>query len=98
LDFVLDLNYFSFSNPNINPNPTLLPEHQTLNPNQQFYQRILYVEHYSVHVHMAGIQKFRQVRNFAWHWDKKLKQHKLKPKVLARQKIHKNTLEGWQKF
>jgi len=57
LDFVLDLNYFSFSNPN--PNPTNLPKHETLRPNHQFFQRIWKVECYSVHAHMAWSQKFR---------------------------------------
>jgi len=45
----LDFNYFSFSNCNINPNPSHLPKHQTLSPNQQFSQRILYVECCSAH-------------------------------------------------
>jgi len=29
LNLVLDLNYFSFSYPNLNPNPTHLPKQQT---------------------------------------------------------------------
>jgi len=53
LDFILGLNYFSFSNRNPNPNPTHLPKHQTLSPIHQFSQRIWYVEYYSVHAHMA---------------------------------------------
>ena len=40
LDLILDFNYFSFSNCNINPNLTRLPKHQTLSPNHQFSQRI----------------------------------------------------------
>jgi len=59
LDLVLDL--ISFSNPNPNPNPTHLNKHQTLSPNRQFYQRISYVEDYSVHTHMAQSQKFRLI-------------------------------------
>ena len=59
LDLILDFNYFSFSNCNINPNPTHLPKHQILSPNHQFSQRILYVECCSVHAHMAWSQKFR---------------------------------------
>ena len=53
LHLVLDINCFSFPN----PNPTHLPKHQTISPNHQFAQRIWYVEYYSVH----------EVRNFAWH-------------------------------
>ena len=37
----LRLQFFSFSNCNINPNPTHLPKHQTLRPIHQFSQRIL---------------------------------------------------------
>ena len=59
LDWVLDLNYFSFPNPKLKPNPTHLPKHQTLTPNHQFSQRILFVEYHSVHVCMAWSQKFR---------------------------------------
>jgi len=67
LDLILDLNCFSFSN----PNPKHLPKHQ-LSPNHQFSQRTWYVEYNSMHVHMVWSQKFRkseiwQVRNFAWH-------------------------------
>jgi len=51
LDLVVDLNYVSFSLPKSKPNPTHLPKHEFLNPNNQFYQRIRYVEHYSVHAH-----------------------------------------------
>ena len=40
LDIVLDFKYFSFSNPNGNPNQTHLPKHQTLSPNHQFSQHI----------------------------------------------------------
>ena len=47
-DLVLDLNYFSFSH----PNPTYLPKHVFLSPNNKFYQRIWYVEYYSVHAYM----------------------------------------------
>ena len=61
LDLFLDLNYFYFSNPNINPNPTHLPKRQTLRPNHQFSQRIWYVEYYSVHAHMAWSQKFSKL-------------------------------------
>ena len=43
----------------MNSNPTLLPKHQTLSPNHQFAQRILYVECCSVYAHMAWSQKFR---------------------------------------
>ena len=44
-DLVLDLNYFTVSH----PNPTHLPKYEFLCPNNQFYQRIWYVEYYSVH-------------------------------------------------
>ena len=44
-DFVLDLNYFSFTH----PNPTYLPNYEFISPNNQFYQRIWYVEYYSMH-------------------------------------------------
>jgi len=57
LELALDLNYFSFSKPNLNQ--THLTRHQTLSPNHQFSQRIWYVEHHSVHAHMAWSQKFR---------------------------------------
>ena len=50
---ILDFNYFSFSNCSMNPNPIHLPKHQSLSPNHQFSQHILYVECCSVHVHMA---------------------------------------------
>jgi len=60
MDLVLDLIYFYFSNPNINPNPTHLSKHQTLSPNQQFSMRIWYAEYYCVHVHMALSQKLRR--------------------------------------
>ena len=40
LDLILDFNYVSFSNCNINPNPKHLPKHQILSPNHQFSQRI----------------------------------------------------------
>jgi len=56
LGSVLDLNRFSFSN----PNPTHLPKHQTLSLNHQFSQRIWYVKYYSVYAHMAWSQKFRK--------------------------------------
>jgi len=59
LDKVLDLKYFSFSNPSPNPNPTRLPKHQTITRNDQFSQRIWCVEYYSVHAHMVCSQKFR---------------------------------------
>jgi len=49
LDLVLDLNYLSISK----PNPTHLPKHQTLGPNDQFSRRIWNVEYYSVHAYMA---------------------------------------------
>ena len=42
LDSFLDLNYFSFSNPNQNSNPKHLTKHQTLSPNNQISLR--YVE------------------------------------------------------
>jgi len=57
-DFVLDLNYFSFSQPNPNPNTTYLPKHEFLSSNNQVYQRIWYGEYYSVHVYMVSSQKF----------------------------------------
>jgi len=50
----------SFSYPNPNPNPTHLPKHEFLSHNNQFYQRIWYVEYYSVHVYMVWSQKFRK--------------------------------------
>ena len=50
---------FSFSNCNINPNPTHLPKHQILSLNHQFSQRIWYVECCSdVDAHMAWTQEF----------------------------------------
>jgi len=48
LDLVFDLNYFSFSHPNPNPNPIHLPKSESLSPYHQFYQRIWYVEYYSI--------------------------------------------------
>ena len=48
-DLVRELHYFSFSHPNPNHNPTYLPKHEVLSPNNQFYQHIWYVEYYSVH-------------------------------------------------
>jgi len=59
LDLILDFNYFSFSNGNTNPNTPQLPRHQTLSPNHQFSQSILYVECCSVHARMASSQKIR---------------------------------------
>jgi len=56
LDLVLKLNYFSFSH----PNPTYLPKYKFVSPNNQFYQRIWYVEYYSVHAYMLWSQKFRK--------------------------------------
>ena len=55
-DLVVDLNYFSFSH----PNPIHLPKHEFLNPNNQFYQRIWYVEDYSVQAYVVWSQKFRK--------------------------------------
>ena len=55
LDLFVDCNYFSFRS----PNPTHLPKYQTLNPNRQFSQGILYVEYYFVHARTAWSQKFR---------------------------------------
>ena len=55
---ILDFNYFSFCNCNINPNLTHLPKHQILGPNHQSSQHIWYVECCSVHAHMAWSQKF----------------------------------------
>jgi len=57
-DLVVDLNYFSFPHHNPNPNLTHLPKHEFLRPNNQFYQRIWYVEYYSVHVYVVWSQKF----------------------------------------
>jgi len=34
---------------NRNPNPTHLPKHEFLSPNNQFYQHTWYVEYYSVY-------------------------------------------------
>ena len=48
-DLVIDLKYFTFSYRNRNPNPKHLPKHEFLSPNNQFYQRIWYVEYYSVY-------------------------------------------------
>jgi len=59
-DFVVDLNYCSFSHPNPNHNPTHLPKHELLNRYNQFYQRIWYVEYYTVHAHMMWSQKFHK--------------------------------------
>jgi len=53
LDLILDFKYFSFSNCNINPNPTHLAKHQILSSNHQFSQYIWYVECFSVHAHIA---------------------------------------------
>jgi len=58
LDLVVGLNYFYFSYPN--PNPTHLPKHEFLSPNNHFYQRIWYVECYSVHAYTVWSQKFRK--------------------------------------
>ena len=52
-DLVLDINYFSFSHHNPCPNPIYLLKHEFLSPNNQFYQRIWYVEYYSVHAYMV---------------------------------------------
>jgi len=60
MDLVLDLKYFCFCNPNIKPNTTHLPKHQTLSPDHQFSQRIEYVEYNSVNAHMAWSQKLRK--------------------------------------
>jgi len=57
LDLVLDLNYFSISNPNLNPKH--LPKHITLSLNYQFCLHVWYVEYYYVHEHMAWGKKFR---------------------------------------
>jgi len=51
---VLNLNYISFSN----PNPTHLPKQLTISPNHHFFQHMSSIEYYSVHAHMAWIQKF----------------------------------------
>jgi len=59
-DFVIDHNYFYFFQPNPNPNPTHLTKQDFPSPNDQFYQRIWYVEHYSGHGHVVWIQKFRK--------------------------------------
>jgi len=50
--------YFSHHNPY--PNPTYLPKHEFLSPNNQFYQRIWYAQYYSVHAYMVWSQKFRK--------------------------------------
>jgi len=52
-DLVLDLNYFLFFHPNPYPNSTYLPKHEFVSPNNQFYQRIWYVEHSSVNAYMV---------------------------------------------
>jgi len=57
---VPDLNCFSFSQPNPKPNRTYLPKHDILSPNDQFYQDIWCVEHYSVHAYIVWSQKFRK--------------------------------------
>ena len=57
LDLILEFYNFSFSSCNIIPNPTHLLKHQTLSPNYQFSQRILYVECCSAR--MAWSQKLR---------------------------------------
>jgi len=51
LDLTLQL--VSFSNGNLNPNPTRLTKHQILSPNHQFSQRMWYEECFSVHAHIA---------------------------------------------
>jgi len=51
---------FFFSHRNPYPNPTHLPKHEFLSANTQFYQRIWYVEYYSVHAYMVWSQKFRK--------------------------------------
>jgi len=58
-DFVIGHNYFSFSHPSINRNPTHLPKHEFPSLNNQFYQRMWYVEYSSVYAHMMWSQKFR---------------------------------------
>jgi len=35
--------------PNPYPNPAYVPKHEFLSPYNQFYQRLWYVEYYSVH-------------------------------------------------
>jgi len=65
LDLVVDLNYFSFSH----PNPTHLPKHEFPSPNNQFSQRIWFVEYHSVHTYATWCE----VRNFAWHRIKKFR-------------------------
>jgi len=57
LDLVFDLNYFSFSNPNINPNPTHLTKPWALIIS---FLRVFYMSNITVHVHMAWSQKFRK--------------------------------------
>jgi len=47
----VDLYYFSFSHPDLNPIPTHIPKHEVLSPNKKFYQHIWDVEYYSVHVY-----------------------------------------------
>jgi len=59
-DLVRDLNYVLFSHPNPYPNSTYLPKHEFVSPNNQFYQRIWYVEHSSVNAYMVWSQKFRK--------------------------------------
>jgi len=56
LDLDVDLNHFPSSHLNPNANPTHLPKHEFLIPNNQFYQRIWYVEYYSVHAYMVWSQ------------------------------------------
>jgi len=60
-DLVVDINYFSFSQTNPNPNLTHLPKHEFLSPNKSVLS-------------IFGLQNITLcmctwcgVRNFAWH-------------------------------
>jgi len=52
LDLVFNLNFFSFSGPHPNHNPTHLRKHEALSPNHQFSERMLCVKYSSAHVYM----------------------------------------------
>jgi len=51
---------------NRNPNPTHLPKHEFLSPNNQFYQHTWYVEYYSVYACVVWSQKFRFTPEPEW--------------------------------
>ena len=94
-DLVIDLNYFSFSH----PNPTHLPKHKSLSPNNQFYHRVSSVKYYSVHAYMVWSPKFRKSEilldtgsgSNLKYWFR----HQLQPKMQTLAGVHSATLAPW---